>query len=108
MTKPLLAACCLSFLSACATTQSTAMVECPASGCASTEKVDPVTQRLHERASSDLACPAEQISFTNLDESSPFGNYGNGPWEAKGCGRQTMYVFRWGTVQRTNLVLAAP
>lgn len=99
MTRWLLAACFMIALPACAA-QTTAMVECPASGCPSTTPIDPLSAELNRVASRELDCDASEIQFTataDADDS-------NGPWEARGCGRVTVYRNARGNIERTALI----
>jgi|SRR5689334_4490556 len=56
----------------------------PMLGCTSTAAV---TRKVSNRASFDLACPAEQVKVVQLDD----GIYGNGAYGATGCGKRISY-----------------
>ncbi len=104
MSKWLLAACLTlaAAVPACAGPQQTAMIECPASGCPSTQPADTLTQELKRRASADLQCSGE-IELTDIG---PYPPLEGGPWQARGCGREAIYRSAWGFVERTSLVAA--
>jgi hypothetical protein len=104
MTKWLLAACLtVAFVPACAGPQKTAMVECPSAGCPSMQPADPLTDELNRRASADLQCPAAQVQFTDIGL---FPQLQSGPWQARGCGKETIYRNSSGFIERTSLVFA--
>jgi hypothetical protein len=85
---------------ACAASQKTAMIECPAAGC-STATSDPIGAQLEQRASADLACAPNAIVFTDIG---PHPLLQQGPWEARGCGKQAIYRNADGAIGRISLV----
>ena len=114
MTRWFVAACfVLAVVPACAPLK-TEMVECPASGCRAPEPVDPILSaalpKVQGRAAVDLACPPEAIAIDYIGPQSEYAEPGFGPFEAKGCGKQTIYKtvdVGWGgwDVQRTSVVV---
>lgn len=84
--------------------QTTAMVECPPEGCPSLDPLDPITAALHRVASDELQCPVKQIEFNPTAEAS--NDFG--PWEARGCGKDTIYrMAHGGLIVRTSVIVPA-
>lgn len=103
----------LALLPACAPLE-TQMVECTATGCATPSPPDPILDavlpQLHDRAAADLACAPEKIELSYIGARNEYAEPGFGPFEAKGCGKQTIYRtvdmgFGGWSVTRTSLVL---
>ena len=100
-------------LPACAPLQ-TEMVECPPNGCPSPSPPDPILDavlpQLRDRATADLACPPDKLELSYIGAQSDYAEPGFGPFEAKGCGKQTLYrtvdigLAGW-SVERTSMVL---
>ena len=61
----------------------TAMVECPPSGCAPLE-VNPLEASLRDHASFDLQCAAPQLGVRWLDDTTA---------EVRGCGKGARYAY---------------
>jgi hypothetical protein len=65
-------------------TPSTAMVECPATGCPSLDAPTPMQRLLLAHAERDLSCPSAQLEIHDVDDTTS---------DVRGCGRTARYAW---------------